>query len=44
MIIYVHYGQLPEKEFQMFNKSSEVPVRNLHLPQDLRKLHCKKSW
>ena len=35
--------QLPEKEFQMFDKGSEVPLRDLHLSQDLRKLHWKEE-
>lgn len=34
---------LPEEEFQMFDQSSEIPLRDLHLSQDLRKLHCEKK-
>lgn len=34
---------LPEEEFQMFDQSSEIPLRDLHLSQDLRKLHCEKN-
>lgn len=35
--------KLPEKELQMFNQGSKTPLRNLHLSQDLRKLHWNKN-
>lgn len=30
----------PEEEFQVLDQGSQVPVGDLHLPQDLRELHC----
>lgn len=38
-IWFEHNNQLPEKEFQMLDQGSEIPLRDLHLSQDLRKLH-----
>lgn len=34
---------LPEKEFQVLDQRSEIPLRDLHLSKDLRKLHWKTS-
>lgn len=37
------YCRLPEKQFQMLDEGSEIPLGDLHLPQDLRQLHWEKK-
>lgn len=37
--ILMELGQKPEKELEMFDESSKVPLRDLHFSKDLRKLH-----
>jgi len=40
--IILNYHLLPEKEFQMFDQGTKIPLRDLHFSQDLRKLHWKR--
>lgn len=39
MVFLLENNQLPEEKFQMLDQGSKVPLRDLHLSQDLRKLH-----